>query len=260
MTETTSVCKAEKSDVYNYIHTIEEKCVGCNKCVRGCPAIYANVAYLKDGKTKIKVDQEKCIRCGHCLEQCDHGARDYHDDTERFFKDIESGKKISVIAAPAVRFNFDNYRTLFGYLKRIGINLIYDVSFGADICTWAYLKAIKDYKLDSVIAQPCPAIVAYIERYMPSLIEKLAPIHSPALCTAVYLKKHAKIEDNIAFLSPCIGKIEEFNDKNTKGLVTYNLTFKKLKQYIENNRIHLRGCDEVEYDDIGCGLGLTFSR
>lgn len=244
----------------NYIYTIEEKCVGCNKCVRGCPAIYANVAYMVDGKTKIRVDQEKCIRCGHCLEQCDHGARDYRDDTERFFKDVEAGEKVSIISAPAVRFNFDNYRTLFGYFKRLGVNLIYDVSFGADICTWAYLKGIKDFKLESVIAQPCPAIVAYIERYKPSLIPQLAPVHSPALCTAAYLKKHVKVEDKIAFLSPCIGKIEEFHDRNTHGMVSYNLTFKKLKEYIEKHKIRLRGCDEIEFDDIGCGLGLTFSR
>lgn len=251
-----------KTDSYNnnYIYTIEDKCVGCNKCVRGCPAIYANVAYMKDGEIKIKVDQEKCIRCGHCLEQCDHGARDYRDDTEYFFKDLEAGEKISIIAAPAVRFNFDNHRALFGYLKRIGINLIYDVSFGADICTWAYLKAIKELNLDSVIAQPCPAIVDYIEKYKPSLIEKLAPIHSPALCTAIYLRKQVKSDDKIAFLSPCIGKIQEFHDKNTQGMVSYNLTFKKLKDYILRNKIHLRGCDEIEFDDLGCGLGLTFSR
>lgn len=38
------------------IYTKEENCVGCNKCINGCPAIYANIAYEKDGQNKIKID------------------------------------------------------------------------------------------------------------------------------------------------------------------------------------------------------------
>ena len=214
------------------IFTHEEKCVGCNKCVDGCPAIYANMAYKTPaGKNKIKVDNNLCIKCGHCFNSCDHGARDYYDDTERFFADLRSGHKISMVVAPAVRFNFDNYNKLFSFLKSKGVNLIYDVSFGADLCTWAYLKAITEKNLDSVIAQPCPAIVNYVEKYSPELIHKLSPVHSPTLCTAIYMKKYMNINDKIAFLSPCMGKTDEFSDPNTNGYVSYNVTYKKLLQY-----------------------------
>jgi ferredoxin len=66
------------------IYTIEEKCEGCNKCIFSCPVKDANIAYIKNGKNKIQVDQEKCILCGKCIEICDHDARDYKDDTVRF--------------------------------------------------------------------------------------------------------------------------------------------------------------------------------
>ena len=242
------------------IFTKEENCVGCNKCISVCPAIYANQAYEKDGQNKIKVDNNLCIHCGHCLEVCDHDARDYNDDTERFFSDLRRGNKISIVAAPANRFNFDNYRKLFGFLKSAGVNLIYDVSFGADITTWAYLKAIKENNIDSVIAQPCPAIVNYIEKYKPSLLAKLAPIHSPTLCAAIYMKKYDNVSDKIAFLSPCLGKVDEFVDPNTNDYVTYNITYKKIKEYLKEHRINLNSYEEKDFDDIGCGLGLTFSR
>lgn len=242
------------------IHTDEEKCVGCNKCISSCPAIYANVVYEKDGENKIKIDQDKCIKCGHCIDQCDHGARDYSDDAPRFFEDLKRGKRVSIVVAPAGRYNFDNYKKLFGYLKNIGVNLIYDVSFGADICTWAYLKGIQTLGLDSVVAQPCPAIVNYVEKYKPEIINKLAPIHSPTLCTAVYMKKTQNINDEIAFLSPCIGKVDEFVDPNTDRYVTYNITYKKVQEYIDNNRININSYPELDFDDIGCGLGITFSR
>ena len=243
------------------IFTNQEKCVGCNKCISSCPVVYANCAYINEnGENKVKVDNTKCIHCGHCISVCSHGAREFTDDTERFFDDLRRGIKVSMVVAPAIRFNFESYKKLFGFLKSQGVNLIYDVSFGADICTWAYLKAIKENNLDSVIAQPCPAIVNYIEKYSPQLIPKLAPIHSPTLCTAVYMKKYSHVDDRIAFLSPCIGKVDEFADPNTNSYVTYNVTYKKIQDYIDHNRIHLNNYEERDFDDIGCGLGLTFSR
>ena len=241
------------------IITNEEKCFGCNKCVAKCP-VNANIAYEHNGENKVRIDQLKCIHCGECIDICDHRARDFMDDTQEFFADLKKGANISIIVAPAIRFNFPNYKKLYGYLKSLGVNLIYDVSFGADITTWAYLKAIKESDLHSIIAQPCPVIVNYIQKFKPQLIDKLAPIHSPMMCTAIYLKKYKGVTDKIAFLSPCIGKIDEINEKNTDSIVKYNVTYEKLKQYLVENQIKLNDYPEVDFDDIGCGIGLTFSR
>lgn len=236
----------------------EEKCVGCNKCIAKCPVEGANIAYEVNGKNKVRTNPDACILCGNCIEVCDHGARDYIDDTEEFFAALTRGERVSVVAAPAIRFNFDNYKKLFGYLKSAGVNLIYDVSFGADITTWAYLKAVQENKLDSIIAQPCPAIVSFVEKHSPELIDRLAPVHSPTLCTAVYLKKYKNVGDKIAFLSPCLGKVQEFADTN--GYVSYNVTYKKLKARLAAKGVNLSSFPEKGFDDIGCGLGLTFSR
>ncbi|GBF33090.1 periplasmic hydrogenase [Desulfocucumis palustris] len=242
------------------ITTDEEKCAGCNKCILECPVEHANVAYLKDGENKIKVDQDRCINCGHCIEICDHGARVYYDDTEDFFTDLQKGVKISVLAAPAVRHNFPDYKKLFGFLKSLGVNLVYDVSLGADITTWAYIKAIKEMNLNSVVAQPCPPIVNYAQKYKPSLIKNLAPVHSPMMCTAIYLNKYINVKDRLAFLSPCIAKINEINDSNTGGMIQYNVTYSKLKDYLDKNKINLNSYNQKDFDDIGCGIGLAFSR
>lgn len=238
----------------------EEKCVGCNKCIKACP-VQANVAYENsNGDNKIKVNEELCIGCGYCIEACDHNARDYRDDTALFFQDLAHGVKISAVVAPSVRYNFSEYKRLLGFLKKSGVHLIYDVSFGADITTWGYLRAIEQENLSSVIAQPCPAIVNYIEQYQPDLIPWLAPIHSPVLCTAVYMTKYKGINDKIAFISPCIAKKIEFSDSNTHGLVSYNITYSKLKDYLEQKRIDLNQYPTEDFDDMQCGLGLTYSR
>ncbi|MBP2640798.1 MAG: rsxB 7 [Firmicutes bacterium] len=244
--------------ISNIIHLDEQKCVGCNKCIAKCPADDANVAYLVEGKNKVKINSDRCILCGHCVEICDHEARTFEDDTQRFFADLEKGTPISIIAAPAIRYNFANYKKLFGFLKSKGAQVIYDVSFGADITTWAYLKAIKEKQLASIIAQPCPAIVSYIEKYVPELIPCLAPIHSPSLCTAIYMKKYKGMTDKLAFLSPCLGKVEEFAD--TAPYVDYNVTYRKLAEYLQKMQLNPDSFPEKDFDDIGCGLGLTFSR
>ena len=112
----------------------------------------------------------------------------------------------------------------------------------------------------SLISQPCPVIVNYIEKYEPSLIPNLAPVHSPTLCTAIYLKKYKKFDGKIAMLSPCIAKSVEFNDPNTSGFVNYNVTISKLKEYIEKYHINIESYPATEFDNDESYLGFAFSR
>lgn len=251
--------------VDNIILTDNDKCEGCNKCIRNCPVDGANVAYELHGKSKVKVDETRCIRCGKCIAVCDHKARTFSDDTEKFINDLKNGEKITIIAAPAIRVNFDNYKKLFGYLKDgfgngKGVNLIADVSSGADITTWGYLKAIKEFNLKSMIAQPCPTVVNYVEKFKPELIERLAPIHSPMMCIAIYLKKYMNNQDKIAFISPCIAKKVEIMDKNTHEYIQYNVTFDKLQEYLKANSIDLNQYKEYEFSGMESALGVLYSR
>lgn len=240
------------------IHTIEEKCEGCNKCIHTCPVPTANYAYQKDGKNKVKVDEKKCITCGKCLRECDHIARDYEDDTDIFFRDLEAGRQISIIAAPAIKTNYANYKKILGFLVSKGVKVCYDVSLGADITTWAYLRAMEKESIKSIIAQPCPSIVNYIKKYKHDLLPALSPIHSPMLCTAVYVKKYLNNDDSLAFLSPCIAKKTEIDDATTNGYVKYNVTFKKLFQYIEKSNINLNNYKDVGFAEAPFTLGEIY--
>ncbi|WP_027626440.1 [Fe-Fe] hydrogenase large subunit C-terminal domain-containing protein [Clostridium lundense] len=241
------------------IITDEKTCVGCNQCIRYCPIFDANTAYIKDGENKVKINPDKCIHCGKCIEVCEHNCRDYIDDTEKFFNDLKNGKKISVLAAPAIRVNSANYKKLFGYLKSLGVKFFYDVSFGADITVWAYLKYIKENNINSIIAQPCPAIVNYIEKNNLDLLNSLCKVQSPLLCSAIYIKKYLKEDSSLAFLSPCIAKKDEIMNETSHGFVNYNVTFKKLLAYIINNNIDLSKYEEVNFNSDN-GLGFLFSR
>ncbi|MDD3428454.1 MAG: [Fe-Fe] hydrogenase large subunit C-terminal domain-containing protein [Oscillospiraceae bacterium] len=243
----------------NLIFTDEQLCFGCNKCILKCPT-HANDAILSNGENKIHINATRCVGCGACITVCDHEARSFNDDTQRFFEDLAAGVPISVIVAPAARTNFQNLENLFGYLKSCGVNLIYDVSYGADICTWGYIRAIQQQNLQTVIAQPCPVVVNYIEKFAPHLIPCLAPIQSPALCTAIYLRKYAQNTDKLAFLSPCVAKKDEFDDDNTHGHVSYNVTYKKLLAYLQKKGVNLSAFAPAGYDNPAGAWGVTFSR
>lgn len=244
----------EQGKIEGLVYT-NENCIGCNKCISVCPVITANKAEEDENGASIQVDGSKCIGCGACVDVCEHHARSFRDDTEKFFFDLKKGEKISLLLAPAFAANYPReYRDILGGLKKLGVNRIISVSFGADITTWAYIKYIKEHKFYGGISQPCPAVVNYIERYLPELLGKLMPVQSPMMCAAIYAKKYMGITDKLAFISPCIAKKSEMEDENNKGYVSYNVTFEHLMEYVRRHNIKGEpAADEIEY-----GLGSIY--
>lgn len=227
-----------------------ENCVGCNACVRACPVSDANrIVKNDDEKFTIEIDESKCIKCGACIKACGHSARTFEDDTQQFFEDLKKGEKIAVIVAPAIKVSFDgNWRHALQYLRNAGVCGVYDVSYGADICTWAHLRYLEQHPNAKVMTQPCAVIVNYVQKHQPKLLNDLSPIHSPMLCEVVYLRKYHNFKGKIAAISPCIGKGDEFEQT---GLVQYNVTMNHLKKHLEKQGISLPSAgtySEFEFD------------
>ncbi len=94
----------------------------------------------------------------------------------------------------------------------------------------------------------------YVEKYIPKLLPRMMPVQSPMMCMAIYIRKYLKLADDLAFISPCVAKKQEMNDKNNHGYVKYNVTFLKLMQKI--GRAYMNSPeynDELEY-----GLGSLY--
>lgn len=235
----------------SFINT-NDLCTGCNKCIRNCPVFPSNSAVEND---EVNVVLDACIDCGECIDVCTHNAREYTDDTKEFFDAVKNGQKITVVIAPAFIANYPaQYKKILGYLKELGVSHIYSVSFGADICTWGYLKYFEKTGKKGMISSPCPAVVNYIEKYRKELIEYMMPVYSPVMCMAKYLKKYEHITEKIAFLSPCIAKKSEINDKNCEQLISYNVTFNNFMDYIGDAYKTAR-----EYnDELAYGLGSMY--
>lgn len=227
-----------------------QKCVGCNACIRVCPVLDANMAKTdENGNFIIHVNNDKCIKCGACIKACSHNARSYTDDTDAFLNDLKAGKEIVLIVAPSIKISFDgNWRHVLQWFRNQGINKIYDVGFGADICTWAHIRYLQKNPGKKLISQPCAAVVNYVTKIRNELLPNLSPIHSPMLCLAVYIRKVLGYNGKIAAVSPCIAKGDEFEQT---GLIDYNVTMEHLRDYFEENNVilpEIRIYSEFEFD------------
>ena len=245
------------NDMNEIVIVRPDKCVGCNACLRACPAPEANVVqYMNDGKIVITVNPAKCISCGECLRVCNHGARDYVDDTEECMSKLRN-EKLVIIATPAIKTAYPTqWKGILDFFVEKNC-YVYDISYGTDICLWAYSRSVSREQR-CLITEPCGAVVKYAESYQPKLLKNLAPVHSPVTCEAIYIKQYLNRTNKIAVLSPCIALKEEIEET---GFIDYNVTFGKLMEYFDRNgiRIPTNSADDYDYnytDVMGLGTDL----
>lgn len=232
-----------------------EKCLNCHACIAACPVKFCN-----DGSgDSVIINDDLCIGCGQCIKACTHQARSGVDDFEPFLQALRQGQKIVAIVAPAIASSFpQTYLNLNGWLKSVGVQAIFDVSFGAELTIKSYLEHIGKNRPKNVIAQPCPAIVSYIEIYRPELLKYLAPADSPMLHAIKMVKRFYRPYADAKFLvlSPCFAKKREFV---ATGLGDYNVTLTNLTRHFKQNGITLSRYPAVEYDNPPAERAVLFS-
>jgi len=215
-----------------------KNCVGCNKCISVCPVLGANVSVADEGHARVEVSQ-KCIECGLCVTACNHHARDFRDDSDAFFEDLNKGEKISVLVDPTFYLIYENKASaILAYLKKAGVNKIYDVAFGAEISAYFHAKYIKEHmdengRCKEFIINSCAAVVNFAENAHPGLLPLMIPVQSPSLCTAIYVKNVLKDDSKLAYISPCLTQADEIRSNDNGAEVTYSVTFKSLSKKIK---------------------------
>lgn len=232
------------------ISTIGERCKKCYACIKSCPA---HAIKVKDGKAS--VISFRCISCGHCTTVCSQNAKVVLSYFNELKHDIASVEIDALIAPSFVVSLPDAGLKLVSALKMLGFNNVYEVGFGADLVTLAYKKYLGENKDKTVIATPCPAIVKYVQKYEPSLIDRLAPIVSPMVAAARVAKK-INPHRRTAFIGPCIAKISEKSDYNHD--IDYSITFEELKLWIVEEKIDIEKLAEIDFDPPRAHLGAIY--
>jgi len=233
----------------------EDKCVNCHMCIAVCP-----VKYCIDGSgEKVKINSDLCIGCGSCVAACTQHARSVVDDAEAFLSALGRGEKIVAIAAPALVSSFpEHFRRFLSWLRELGVAACFDVSFGAELTVKSYLEHVKANAPGLVIAQPCPAIVSFIEIYHPELIGSLAPADSPMLHTIKMVRAcYPEYSGHkMLVVSPCAAKKREFQET---GIGDYNVTIASFAAILKDRRVDIARYPESDFDNPPAERAVLFS-
>ena len=211
-----------------------DNCIGCNKCINNCSLMGANVSIVKNGKAHMEIDSRKCNDCGRCISVCVHHARDFRDDTDQFLADLKKGEKLSLILEPSFFAIYgERVPQIIKSLRKMGVDKIYDGSYGREICAYLTVKYLKEAKALPVderrfISNVCPAMVTVVQKYHPFLLNKMIPVQPPVICAAIYIHKYLGDENKLASLGTCVANKDEVISENTRGALSYNLSFAHL--------------------------------
>jgi signal transduction histidine kinase/iron only hydrogenase large subunit-like protein len=238
-----------------YIHTIPDRCRLCYTCVRECPA---KAISIESGQARIVA--ERCIACGNCVRVCAKNAKQIVSSLDTVQNLLDSENRVLACLAPSFPAEFTDRdpRQLVGQLKAIGFHGVHDVSFGADLTAACYRDLLAHSNGHRYISTACPAIVGYVERYHPELLAHLAPIVSPMIALARYLRSRSTVPVRIVFIGPCIAKKMEADSSQLHGEIDAVLTFRELRELLDRNASEVSAAAPADLDPPLGGSGSLY--
>ena len=231
----------------NVIGFKEAKCKNCFKCVRIC-----EVKAITINNEQAHIMNDKCILCGHCLEACPQNAKTFISDLDRVKSYLKNNNKTVVSIAPAYLgvLDYDTPGQVITALKQLGFTAVHETAEGAAYVTQEYNRLLSRGKMENIITTCCPSVNDLIEIYYPSLVRYMAPVVSPMIAHGKLLKKIYGNDTKVIFLGPCIAKKREaIGDDRTSGFIDAVITFQEFTEWLETERIQIKGLEESEPDN-----------
>ncbi len=237
-------------DKNQLVYTRKERCRRCYTCVRECPA---KAIRIVGGQAE--VIQERCIACGNCVKMCSQEAKVFQKSTERVKELINSDNKVAAIVAPSFPAEFmslPRHQTFVGMVRGLGFDYVNEVAFGADLIAHKFKELMESDDIRKYISADCPAIVSFIEKYHPHLVQFLSPIASPMVAIARVLRNKHGNDLKIVFIGPCIAKKEESEE------IDEVITFKELREMFEHEMVTPGNTKPSGFDPPLSGKGAIF--
>jgi len=266
------------------------KCILCGDCVRVCSENigmniidFANRGYNMRVTPAFgrKMSETHCISCGQCSAVCPTGAITVYNQIGAAWRAIhDPSKRVVVQIAPAVRvavgeaFGLTPGRNvldqLVSALKMMGVDEVYDTTFGADLTTieegTEFLQRLEKGGPFPMFTSCCPAWVKYLENENPKYLKHISTCKSPMQMFASILRDRYKEKDkkdgrttfHIAIMPCTAKKMEaarlEFLQPDGTPAVDLVLTSQEIIRMIKESGIQLPRM-ELESPDLPFGLG-----
>ncbi len=237
------------------VFTHKARCRDCYRCVRVCPV---KAIRMEDGQAYVV--EERCIACGTCVRECPQQAKGYRQDVETAMDLLGSARPVAVSIAPSLVAALDAWqrRRLPSALRRLGFAHVAETAVGAFPVAQRTAELAAAAPDRPHVCSSCPAVVSYIEKYRPELVDALLPVVSPMLAHASHIKAKLGPRSAVVFVGPCVAKKAEAQRPDVAGRVDCVLTFAELLEWLDRAGVELAGCEESDFDELPAGDGRLF--
>lgn len=232
------------------VYTIPDRCKMCYTCVRECPA---KAIRISNGQAEVIHD--RCIACGNCIKVCTRKAKNFRKSSDQVGFMLRQHETTIAMIAPSFPADFQDisdYKSLVGMTRKLGFDLVTEVSFGADLVALRYKDFLTSDSKKRYISSDCPAIVNFVKKYHPHLTDSLAPVVSPVMALARVLRKMHGEHVKLVFIGPCVAKKDESDE------VDATITFSEFQEMLEAENITAQNVEKSEFDPPHSGRGAIF--
>lgn len=224
------------------VYTEENDCQDCYKCIKACP-----VKAIKIESGSASIIPELCIYCGSCTLICPANAKKVRNDLDELKQSLMRKEKIIVSLAPSYLSEYADEKmgNVLAAFREAGFWKVSQTAIGAEKVAEETKKWLDEQPNGVYISSCCPSAVQLIRKYYPKCSPAIAPVYSPMVAHAAFLKQlHPDVK--VAFVGPCASKkteLDEFGDK-----IDFVLTFKEVKELFEDMGIYFEFMKPTEED------------
>ncbi len=255
------------------------KCILCGRCVRVCgetQSVHAIEFINRGNKTFIGTSYNKdmnfssCILCGQCIMVCPTAALHEKDNMAEMEEALHNPDKIvvaqidpAVSVALAEEFGIkagkDVQGVIVAALKKIGFEIVFDTSFGADLAVMEMSLELTENMVKEgkkpLFSAVCPSWVKFAEQFWPQHLTAMSALKSPQQLLGCIIKNHFVQQAGIpaekiysVSISPCISrKFEAQREEMTsKGISDIDnvITTRELARLIRLYGVNINALDE----------------
>lgn len=207
-----------------------DRCVMCRRCVAACHGQGIDaIAVLGRGSDSavgapLGLGNSNCIHCGQCITACPTGALFERDGTHAFRCVLEHPHEhvIAIVEPPVWAAVGEAFQEPVGtgvrgklaaFLRRIGVELVYDLSREDDGRLAEIREHLRSGGCVPFLSAACPAFTSCIEKNLPEWRENISQLPPPAFAAAQDIRSRSarKLgvdpqEIRIISISACTGQ------------------------------------------------------
>lgn len=176
-----------------------ELCVACLACVRVCPSDAIAIA-----AERVAVVDEACTRCGVCLPACPHAAIRATGNLERAIELAARRRAVLILSVEAAaHFWPATPEQVVNACYAAGFAVVQRGVIGDELVAEEYLRLWEDTGWGTLIRSSDPVVVRVIGDRFPELVPYLAPVTTPVVAEARYLRALHGPDTAIVYAGVC---------------------------------------------------------